>query len=39
MKPPPFAYHAPTTVEETLGLLDGDGTSASWPAGRASSSS
>ena len=24
MKPPPFAYHAPTTVEETLGLLDGD---------------
>jgi aerobic carbon-monoxide dehydrogenase medium subunit len=24
MKPPPFAYHAPATVEETLGLLDGD---------------
>jgi aerobic carbon-monoxide dehydrogenase medium subunit len=24
MKPPPFAYHAPDTVEETLGLLDGD---------------
>lgn len=24
MKPPPFAYHAPATIEETLGLLDGD---------------
>jgi aerobic carbon-monoxide dehydrogenase medium subunit len=24
MKPPPFAYHDPSTVEETLGLLDGD---------------
>jgi aerobic carbon-monoxide dehydrogenase medium subunit len=24
MKPPPFAYHDPATVEETLGLLDGD---------------
>jgi carbon-monoxide dehydrogenase medium subunit len=24
MKPPPFEYHAPGTVEETLGLLDGD---------------
>jgi aerobic carbon-monoxide dehydrogenase medium subunit len=24
MKPPPFAYHAPATVEETLGLLDDD---------------
>jgi aerobic carbon-monoxide dehydrogenase medium subunit len=24
MKPPPFAYHDPATVEETLGLLGGD---------------
>jgi carbon-monoxide dehydrogenase medium subunit len=26
MKPPPFEYHAPDTVEEALGLLEGDDT-------------
>ena len=39
MKPPPFEYHAPATVEEALQLLAGGTARTRSPAGRASCSS
>ena len=36
MKPAPFEYHRPESVEEAIGLLAKGPTSASWPAARAS---
>ena len=37
MKPASFDYHAPTTVDEALALLEANGpTPACWPAARAS---